>query len=65
MQQNLEQPDDSRVMDLDAGKTDGADGDRQSNPLKQRKIHVNVEALGLKPAKRSVMIWNLLRTASK
>ena len=47
MQQNLEQPDDPRVMDLDAGKTDGADGDRQCNPLKQRKIHVNVEALGL------------------
>jgi hypothetical protein len=47
VQQNLKQPDDPRVMDLDAGKTDGADGDGQSDPLEERKIHVNVEALGL------------------
>ena len=35
-------------MDFDAGIADRADGDGESDPLKQRKVHVHVEALRLK-----------------
>ena len=47
MQENLQQPDDPGVVDFDAGITDRADGDGQGDPLQQRKVHVNVEALRL------------------
>ena len=65
VQENLHQADDPRVVDFDSGITDGADGDRQGQPLQQREIHMDIEPLGLEPAKRSVMVWNLLRTASR
>jgi hypothetical protein len=48
MQKNLEQPDNPGVMDFDAGITDRADVDRQGDPLQQREVHLDVEALGLK-----------------
>ncbi len=35
-------------MDFDAGIADRADGDGESDPLKQGKVHVHVEALRLK-----------------
>ncbi len=35
------------VVDFDAGITDGADGDGQGDPLQQREVHMDVEALGL------------------
>ena len=47
MQQNFQQPDDPGVVDFDAGIADRADGDGQGDPLQQRKVHVDVEALGL------------------
>ena len=47
MQEYLQQPDDPLVMDFDAWITDRADGDGQSDSLKQRKVHMNVEGLGL------------------
>jgi hypothetical protein len=47
MQEGLQQSDDPRVVDFDAGVTDGADGGGQSNPLQQRKVHMDVEALRL------------------
>ena len=34
-------------MDFDAWKTDRADGDGQSDSLKQGKVHINVEGLRL------------------
>ena len=36
-----------RIVDLDSGIADRADGDRQGEPLEERKVHVDVEALGL------------------
>jgi hypothetical protein len=47
MQENLEEANDSRVVDFDAGIADRADGDRQRNPLQKREVDVNVEPLGL------------------
>ena len=47
MQEKLEQPDDPLVMDFDAWKTDRADGDGQSDSLKQGKVHMNIERLRL------------------
>ena len=47
MQQNFEQPDDASLMDLNTGVVDRADGDRQADALQQRKVHVNVQPLGL------------------
>src|SRR6516162_10142697 len=35
-------------MDFDAGIADRADGDGQSDPLEQGKVHVHIEALRLK-----------------
>ena len=52
-------------MDFDARIADRADGDGQGDPLEERKVHVDVEGLAWKPAKRSVMIWNFFRTASR
>ena len=47
MQQNLEEPNDSCVLDFDAGIADRTDSDRQRNPLQKREVDVNVEPLGL------------------
>src|SRR4249920_1461731 len=47
MQENLEESNDSRVVDFDAGIADRADGDRQRNPLQKREVDMNVEPLGL------------------
>jgi hypothetical protein len=48
MQENLEQADDARIVDLDSRVADGADGDRQGDTLEERKVDVDVEPLGLK-----------------
>src|SRR5215470_8839023 len=47
MQQDLEEADNARILDLDAGISDRADGDRQGNPLQERKVDMDVEPLGL------------------
>ena len=47
MQENLQKPDDPRVVDFDSGITDRADGDGQGNPLQQGEIHMDIEALSL------------------
>ena len=47
VQEDLQQPDDARLVDLDAGVAHRADGDRQGDALQQRKVHVNVEPVGL------------------
>ena len=43
MEENLEQAHDARLMDLEAGITDGADGDRAGEALEERKVDVDVE----------------------
>jgi hypothetical protein len=65
VQQNLEQADDARVVDFDAWVADRADGNREGNLLQQRKVGVDVEPLGLEPANRLMMPWNLWRTWSR
>src|SRR5262245_31641420 len=47
MQEDLHESDNAGLVDLDAGITDRAFGDRQSNALQQRKVDVHVEPLGL------------------
>ena len=47
VQQDFHQPDDAGLVDLDAGIAHRADGDRQGDTLQERKVHVNVEPLGL------------------
>jgi hypothetical protein len=48
MQENLEEANDSPVVDFDTGIADRADVDRQRNPLQKREVDVNIEPLGLK-----------------
>jgi hypothetical protein len=48
VQKNLQQPDDPRVMDFDAGIAHRTHGHGQGDPLQQWEVHVDVEALRLK-----------------
>src|ERR1700726_4646216 len=57
MQEDFEEADDARVVDLDAGIAHRADGDRKSKALQQRKVDMDIEPLigsGL-AAERQVM----------
>jgi hypothetical protein len=47
MEQHFEQADDARVVDLDPGIADRANGDREGEALQQRKVDVDVEPLRL------------------
>ena len=47
MQEDLEQADDARLVDLEAGITHRADSDRLGEALQQREIDMHVEPLGL------------------
>ena len=47
MQEDLEQADDARLVDLEAGITHRADSDRMGEALQQREIDMHVEPLGL------------------
>src|SRR6266850_1250995 len=47
MEQHFEQADDARVVDLDPGIADRANGDRQGEALQQGKVDVDVEPLRL------------------
>ena len=47
MQEDFKEADDARVVDLDAGIADCADGDRKSEALQQRKVDMDVEPLRL------------------
>jgi hypothetical protein len=52
-QQHFKEPDDSGVMDLDAGLTNRPDRHRQCNPLNQWKVHMSIGVCTWKAAKRS------------
>src|SRR6266705_1100308 len=58
VQEDFHQPDDARLVDLDAGIAHRADGDRQSDALQERKVDVNVEPVG------EAMYWSCLPTIS-
>jgi hypothetical protein len=47
MQEDFEQADDARIMKLDAGMADCADGDGEGEPLQQREVNMDVEPLRL------------------
>ena len=47
VQEDFEQADDARIMKLDAGIADCADGDGEGEPLQQREVNMNVEPLRL------------------
>src|SRR5215472_2012946 len=47
VQENLEEANHARVMDLDARRADRANGHRQGDTLKKTKIPMDVEPLGL------------------
>src|SRR5579862_504270 len=47
MQEDFEQADDARIMELDAGIADRADCDGEGETLQQREVNMNVEPLRL------------------
>src|SRR5262245_23313658 len=47
VQEHLHEPDDAGIVDLDAGIANRALGDGERKALQKRKVHVNVEPLGL------------------
>src|SRR6201981_1636118 len=51
MQEDFEEADDARVVDLDAGIAHRADGDRKSEALQQRKVDMDIEPLRLEAGK--------------
>src|SRR5712671_645525 len=51
MQEDFEEADDARVVDLDAGIAHRADGDRKSKALQQRKVDRDIEPLRLEAGK--------------
>src|SRR4029077_10769366 len=51
MQEDFKEADDARVVDLDAGIADRADGDRPGEALQQREVDVDVEPLRLEAGK--------------
>src|SRR5258705_1424656 len=51
MQEDFEEADDARVVDLDPGIADRAKGGRQGEALQQRKVDVDIEPLRLEAGK--------------
>src|SRR5467141_2780939 len=51
VQEDFKQADDARVVDLDPGIADRADGDWQGEALQQRKVDVDIEPLRLEAGK--------------
>ena len=51
VQKNLEQADDPRILDFDAGMADRANGNGQRDPLQQRKVGMDIEPLSLETGK--------------
>ena len=47
VREHLEQANDARFVDLEAGVADGTNRDRSGEPLQKRKVDVDVEPLGL------------------
>jgi hypothetical protein len=47
VEQDLQEPDDARIVDLDAGVTNRANGDREGDALQQREVDMDVEPLRL------------------
>src|SRR6202030_4015254 len=65
VQEDFKQADDARIVDLDPGIADRADGDCQGEALQQRKVDMDMSHCAWKPTKRSVMVWKRWRTASR
>ena len=51
MLENLEQADDTGVVDFDAGIADRPNGNWQGDALQERKVHVDIEPLSLEARK--------------
>ena len=51
VQEDFKQADDARVVDLDPGIADRADGDWQGEALQQRKVDMDIEPLRLEAGK--------------
>src|SRR5712671_2626599 len=63
MQEDFEQADDARVVDLDAGIAHRADGDRTSKALQQRKVDMDIEPLRLEAGKAIGVVFFKQETA--
>lgn len=65
-EEHLQEPDDRRLVDFDAGMTHCADGDGQGQALQEREVHVDVQAVALPqlfaPPRPSWRILYRLRT---
>jgi hypothetical protein len=51
VEQDLQEPDDARIVDLDAGITNRAHGDGEGDALHQREVDMDVEPLRLRRGK--------------
>jgi hypothetical protein len=51
MQENLQQADDTYILNADPGMADCADDDGHGESLQKRKVHVHIESLCLKAGK--------------
>src|SRR6202035_5021376 len=65
MQEDFEEADDGRVVDLDAGIAHRADGDRRARRCSSGKSTWTLSHCAWKPAKPSVMVWKRWRWASR
>ena len=55
VQEDFEETDDARIVDLDAGVADRADGDWQGEALQEREVDVDIEPLRLKAGEAAVL----------
>jgi hypothetical protein len=51
VQENLQQADDTDILDADAGVADCAPGDGEGESLQKWEVHVHIQRLGLKAGK--------------
>src|SRR5207244_9328187 len=65
MQQHFHQAHHPGVVDLDASDFGFANGDRQSDPLKQWKVDVHVQGLSFETGEASVMPTSFWRRHSR
>jgi hypothetical protein len=57
VQEDFEETDDARIVDLDAGVANRADGDWQGEALQEREVDVDIEPCRLKMKLRQYSIW--------
>jgi len=65
VQKNLQQADDTDIVNADTGIADGADGEGQGETLEKREVHMHIQSLGLKASEAIGDDLKLLAPASR